>query len=163
MFVTGVVDHQIHDDLHTPLVCAVEDLFEGFHTAEFFGDVHIVGNIVAAVCAGGRIQGGEPDAVTAQGLDVVQLFQHTPQVTHAVAVAVFEAPGPDLIKYHIFKPAIVLHKNTPLFQEDHLHTGNILSHISTFVIYKLRVQQFFIAKNRGAPMWGAPRQDIYFA
>ena len=65
--------------------------------------------IVAAVGTGGGVDGGEPDAVAAQGLDVVQLFIDTPQVAHAVAVTVLEAARPDLIEYHILVPAVSCH------------------------------------------------------
>ena len=110
MLVTGVIDHQIHDDLHVPFMGTVQHLFEGLHAAEFRSDVHIVGDVIAAVGTGGGVDGGEPDAVTAQGLDVIQLFVDAPQVTHAVAVTVLEGTGPYLIEYLVFVPAFAFHK-----------------------------------------------------
>ena len=112
VLITGVVHHQVHQELHAPGMDAVQDLTECLHAAELGGDIHIVGNIVSAVGTGGGIDRGEPDAVTAQGLDVIQFFQHAPEVAHTVAVAVFEATGPDLIKHHILIPTIPLHCRT---------------------------------------------------
>ena len=51
----GVVDHQIHNDLHAPFVGPVQHLAERLHTAEFFGNVHIVGDVIAAVHTGGGV------------------------------------------------------------------------------------------------------------
>ena len=111
MLVAGVVDHQIHDHLHAPPVGAVQHLPEGLHAAEFRGHIHIIGNIVAAVRPGGGIDGREPDAVHAQRFQIVQLFQNTPQIAHAVSVAVLEAPGPDLIEYAVLVPAGSFHRH----------------------------------------------------
>ena len=56
VFGAGVVYHQVHNDLHAPLMGTVQHLFEGIHTTEFFGNIVIIRNIVAAVHTGGRIQ-----------------------------------------------------------------------------------------------------------
>ena len=113
VFVAGVVYHQIHDELHAPLMDTLEDLAEGFHAAELRRDVHIVCNVIAAVRTGRGIDGGEPDAVAAETLDIVQLLQHAPEIAHAVAVAVLEAAGPDLIEYHVLIPAVSCHTVIP--------------------------------------------------
>ena len=65
MLIAGVVHHQVHDDLHAPLVGPIQNFFEGLHAAEFRGDVHVVRDVVAPVGAGGGVDRGEPDAVTA--------------------------------------------------------------------------------------------------
>ena len=114
VLVTGVIYHQIHDDLHTPLMGAIQNLLEGFHAAVHGIDVHVVGNIITAVRTGGGVQGRKPDAVDAQGFQIVQLFQNAPQVTHAIAVPVLEAPGPDLIKNLVLIPACPFHIQTSL-------------------------------------------------
>ena len=116
VLVAGVVDNQIHDDFHVPLMGTVQHLFESLHAAEFRGDVHIVGDVIASVGTGGGVDGGEPDAVAAQALDVVQLFVDTQQVAHTVAVAVLKGPGPDLIEYLVLVPAVSFHScSTPLY------------------------------------------------
>ena len=109
MLITGVIDHQIHQHLHATFVGTVQNLFEGLHTAEFGSDVHVVGDVIAAVSAGGRVDGGEPDAVHTQFLQIVQLFVDTQQVAHAVAVTVLEGPGPDLVEYLVFVPTGLFH------------------------------------------------------
>ena len=109
MLVAGVVHHEIHDDLHVPGVGTLQHLFKRLHAAEFRRDVPVIGNIVAAVRPGGGVDGGKPDAVAAQTFDVVQLFIHTPQVAHAVTVAVLEGSRPDLVKHLVLVPPFALH------------------------------------------------------
>ena len=65
VLVAGVVDHQVHYKFHAPLMTLLQNLPEGFHAAKFRGDIHVVGNIVTAVCAGRRVDGGEPNAIAA--------------------------------------------------------------------------------------------------
>ena len=65
MLVAGVVHHQVHHQFHPPLMAALQHFLEGLHAAELGVDVHIIGDVVAAVCPGGGVDGGEPNAVTA--------------------------------------------------------------------------------------------------
>ena len=109
VLVAGVVDHQIHDDLHAARVRAVEHLAEGLHAAVLGRDIHIVGNVVPAVHAGGGVERGEPDAVHPEGFEIVQLFVNAQQIAHAIAISVPEAARPDLIEHLIFIPACMRH------------------------------------------------------
>ena len=131
VLVAGVVDHQVHQHLHAPLMGTVQHFFEGFHAAEFRGDVHVVGNVIAAVCAGGGIDGGEPDAVHTQLLQVVQFFVDTPQVAHAVTVAVLETPGPDLVEYFVLIPTGLFHNHSLLFGFFHHITSVLPRHLKS--------------------------------
>ena len=115
VLVAGVVDDQIHYDLHPPPVQLLHQLLKQLHPPELPGDVHIIRHIVAVVRVGRGIERRKPDAVHVQGLDVVQLLQHPLQIADPVAVAVLEAPGPDLIKAHILIPSCTLrHGSFPL-------------------------------------------------
>ena len=109
VLVARMVHDQIHDQLHSALVQPVQHGPEGLHAAVFRRDVHVVGDIVPAVRPGRGIQRREPHAVDAQLLQIVQLLQYAPQIADPVAVAVAEAPRPDLIKYLVLKPPCVLH------------------------------------------------------
>ena len=109
VLVAGMVHHQIHNDLHTSLMGALQHLFEPLHAAELRRDIPVIGDIVPAVRARRGIQRRKPDAVHPQTFDVVQLFVHTLQVAHTVAVAVLEAARPDLIEHHVLIPAVTSH------------------------------------------------------
>ena len=110
VFVTGVVDHQIHDHLHSPVMGFPQAGLKGLHAAELGINVHVVRNIIAAIRSGGWIQGRKPDSIAAQALDIIQLFNHAVQIAHAIAVSVPEAPGPDLIKHGILIPIRMNHR-----------------------------------------------------
>ena len=111
MLGAGVIHHQIHNYLHTPLMGTIQHLPECIQTAEFLGNVIIVGDIVAAVHTGGRIQRRKPDAVAAKRPDIVQFFVNTQQVAHAITVSVFKGSGPNLIKHFVFVPLFLFHRN----------------------------------------------------
>ena len=115
MLTAGVVHHQIHDHLDVPGVRALQHLFKGLHAAVFRGYVHIIRDIVAAVHPRRGIQRREPDPADAERFDVIQLFIDAPEVAHAVAVAVFEAARPDLIKDPVLVPLRVFHGYSSFF------------------------------------------------
>ena len=93
----------------------VQHLFEGLHAAEFFCDIVVIGDVIAAVNAGRGVEGGEPDAVAAKGLDIIQLLIYAVQVAHAVTVAVLKGTGPDLIEHHVLIPLILCQSHSPIF------------------------------------------------
>ena len=47
MLIAGVIDNQIHEEFHTPLVAASNQLLDIFNCAILIGDAVVVGNIVA--------------------------------------------------------------------------------------------------------------------
>ena len=109
MLVAGVVHHQVHDNLHAPVMGTLQNLLKSLHAAVFRGNIHIVGDVIPAVRAGRGVQRGKPDAVHPQRFQVVQLLINAPEVSHAVAVAVIEAPGPDLVENQVLVPPRMFH------------------------------------------------------
>jgi len=105
----GVVDHEVHDHPEATGVGLRDDLVKHLERAVFGVDVAVVRDVVAIVRVRRGIERREPDARHAKALDVVKLVEHAPEVTDAVAVAVAEAPRPDLVEHHVLVPAIPLH------------------------------------------------------
>ena len=112
MLITGVIHHQIHNQLHSPVMAPLQHLPECLHATKLGVNIHIIGNIIAAVRSRRGVNGGKPDAVTAQTFDIIQPLQNTPKISHTVPVPILKAPGPDLIKYHILVPAFPFHDAT---------------------------------------------------
>ena len=82
-----------------PRACAVgEQRVEVGQRAEHRVDVARVGDVVAAVGHGGAVERREPDRVDAELDEVVEALPHADQVAGAVAVAVGEAAGVDLVE-----------------------------------------------------------------
>ena len=109
VLVGAVVHHQVHEDLQPPVVGLGQDLLEQLQIAEIRVDILIVGDVVAVIRVGRGVNGGEPDGVHPQALDVIQLAQYAPKVADAVPVPVAEAPGPDLVDGHLLIPRCLCH------------------------------------------------------
>ena len=111
VLIAGMVDDQVHNDLHALCVGGRQAGIEGLHAAEHGVDILIVRDVIAAVHPGRGVQGRKPQPITAQTFDIVQALDHAVQVPHAVAIAVPEAPGPDLIKNRILIPICMNHRS----------------------------------------------------
>ena len=109
--VRGVVDDEVHEDLHAALVGGVEELLEQLQVAVLRVDVIVVRDVVPVVRLGRRVDGGEPDGVAPEALDVVEFLHDAPEVSDAVAVAVLEGPAPDLIDDEVLVPAVVVFRS----------------------------------------------------
>ena len=104
MFITAVVDHQVHHEPDTPLVQAVEQGVEIVHGTEVFHDIAIIADIVAVIVVGRFVHRVEPDHVNTQATDIVQFGDNALQVAYPIAIAVFEAARIDLIYDGLFPP-----------------------------------------------------------
>ena len=97
MLVGGVVDDEVHDQLHPALVHGREQGVEVRERAERRVDVAVVGDVVAGVVLRRRVDGGEPEHVDAERGEVVEVREDAAQVADPVAVGVREAARPDLV------------------------------------------------------------------
>ena len=112
VLVGAVVHHQIHEDPQSPGVGALQHLLEELQIPVIRVDVFVIRDVVAEVRVGRGIEGGEPDGVHPQALDIVQLGEHAPEIADPVPVAVAEAAGPDLIDRHFLVPLCPCHGST---------------------------------------------------
>ena len=101
VFVGRVVDHQVQEHLESQLMGAVQDLLKLFERSVVRVDVPVVGNVIAVVRVRGRKDRAEPDPVDPEVPDVLQFVIDAVQIADPVAVAVAEAPDPDLIEGHL--------------------------------------------------------------
>ena len=104
VLVGGVVDHQVEDDAHSAFVAGGDQAPKVVDGAHLVHDAPVVSDVVAHVLVGGREDGGEPQAVDAQVVQVGDLRQDAGQITDAVAVAVREGPRVDLVEHRPFPP-----------------------------------------------------------
>ena len=107
MFVRGVVDHQVHHDLDSPVVGGGEQFVKVSHGAEFHHDVLIIGNVVAVVIVGRPVNGAHPDHIDAQLLQIIQLADDALQIADTVTVAVAERAGIHLVNDTFLPPSLV--------------------------------------------------------
>ena len=104
VLVGGVVQHQVHDDADPSLLCLRNKLLHVSEAAEHGVYVLVIGYVVAVVILGRPAHGREPDSVNAKLPQVVQPADDTRDVSDAVAVAVLEAAGIDLIDHRLLPP-----------------------------------------------------------
>ena len=104
VLVRGVVDDEVHDQLHAALVESREQPVQVVQAAEQRVDGLVVADVVAVVVLGRRVDRGEPQHVDAQGHEVVEVGGDAVEVTDAVPVGVGEAARIDLVDHRRLPP-----------------------------------------------------------
>ena len=73
VLVGGMVGHKVHHDLHAKTVGVGQEVLEVVEVAEDGVDVPEVGDVVAKVLHGALVDGGEPDRLDSEAVEVTQL------------------------------------------------------------------------------------------
>ena len=97
VLVGGVVDHQVHHQLHPAGVDGLGQLVDVGQRAEHRVDRLVVGDVVAVVVLGGGEDRREPHHVDAEPGDVVEVVDDAPDVAVPVPVAVGEGAWVHLV------------------------------------------------------------------
>ena len=92
-----VVEDHVEDDRDAALVGRGDEPVEVVHRAEQRIDRRVVGDVIAEVETGRRVDRREPDRVHPEAGDVVEMGADPGQVADAVAIAVGEAARVDLV------------------------------------------------------------------
>src|ERR1700691_5085723 len=108
MLVGGVVEDQIHNDADVALVRFGDKAVEVGEGAVLRVDVGVVGDVVAEVDLRRRIDGGEPDGVDAERLEIVEARGDAVEVADAVAVGVLETARIDFVDDGVLPPVGIL-------------------------------------------------------
>ena len=106
VFIGGVVYHQVHYQLQTSFVHLGNHPVKILHGSELRHDILIIGDIIPVVIVGGFVNGGQPDYIRAQFLNIVQMLCDSVEIADAVSVAVRKTSGINLINYAAFPPRI---------------------------------------------------------
>gem|GEM_PF-2622416 len=106
VFVRGVVDDEVHNELHPALVDGRQQRVEKLQRAERGVDVPVVADIVAGVVLRRRVDRRKPQHVDPQGREVVQPRGDPGEIADTVSVAVREAARPDLIDDALSPPLL---------------------------------------------------------
>ena len=104
MLVRSVVDHQIHDQPHSPFVYLRQQTLKILHGAELFHNLVIIPDVITVVVIGGIINRREPESVRPQPLQIVQLADDPRQIADPIPVAVAKTSGINLIKHRFLPP-----------------------------------------------------------
>ena len=99
-----MVEHHVEEDADVVRFGGGEEAIEVGEGAVLGVDGGVVGDVVAEVDLRGRIHGGDPDGVDAEGLEVVEARGDAVEVADAVAVGVLEAARVDLVDDGVLPP-----------------------------------------------------------
>ena len=104
MFIRGMVDHQVHDDPDSPLLCLSQEFFHIGHVPKDVSNGLIIRNIITVVIHGRLVNRREPDGRDPQFLQVIQLTDNPLQVTDSIPITVHKGLGIDLINASLVPP-----------------------------------------------------------
>ena len=99
-----VVQHEVGDDADAAAVRLLEQVHEVVDRAELGQHGAEVADVVAAVAQGRGVERGQPQAVDAEPLQVVELVGQAAEVARAVAVGVGERAHQDLVEHRALEP-----------------------------------------------------------
>ena len=104
-----MVDHYVHHYADVAPVGGRQQGLEIGHGAvgRVYGQV--VGDVVAVVHLGGDVDGGQPEGVDAEGLEVVEAGHDPLEITGATGAGVLKALGVDLVNHGALPPGCLCH------------------------------------------------------
>lgn len=106
MLVGGMVNDQIHDELHPAGMDPLEQAVKVLHGAELLHDCPVIADIIAVIVVRRIIDRRAPDGIDAQVFEVVELFINTVQVADPIAVGIFKGARIDLIEHGLLPPLV---------------------------------------------------------
>ncbi len=107
MLVGGVIDDEFGDDAQTAPLGLDDEAPEILHVAEIGIDGAVVGDVVAVVSAGRRIERQQPQRGDAEVLQIAELLGQACEIADAVIVAVGKSLDVKLIDDGILVPKLV--------------------------------------------------------
>ena len=126
MLIAGMIDDQIHNQLHSPLMQACNKPVEIFHSALERINRSVITDIIAVIDIGRIIMRGQPDDLHPKGFQVIQPVYQTGEIAYAITVTVAERPCVHLIDNSFFPPFFLMRRiGFTHFQSRHGTVGRI--------------------------------------
>src|SRR5262249_15788874 len=96
------------------------------HGTEYRVDVAVIGDVVAVVAAGARVEGQQPKRGKAEVAQVTETFGEADEVADAVAVRILERLNVQLIDDDVLKPEFVIEllRRFSVEGRDDVHVGS---------------------------------------
>ena len=108
VLVAGVIDDEVKNQLHMPLLDGFQQLIEVSHRPKLSHDLAIVANVVSVVGVGRIKMRAQPDHIDTELLNVVQLGGNPLQVADAIPVGVLERSRIHLIDDGLLPPLLLV-------------------------------------------------------
>src|SRR5947209_653686 len=107
MLIGGVIDDQFGDDTQAAPMGFLEEHLEIAQRTVRRMDIAEIGDVVAVVLPGRREKREQPNRRYAQLFEVVELLRESPEVAHAIRVAVVKGADVGLVNNRVFIPDVV--------------------------------------------------------
>ena len=109
MRIGGVIQHQVHDDADVARMRRFDQVFELVQRPIGFIHAVIVGNVIAIVAQGRRVDRHDPNTIHAEGLQIIELFSQPAQIAASIAIAILESADGNFLKNCILVPEGIIH------------------------------------------------------
>ena len=104
MLVGGVVEHQFGDHAESAAMRLAQESLENRAACRRPDGLGVIGDVVAVVAPGRRIERQQPDGRDAQILQIIELLGEAAKIAHAVVVAVEEGADVHFINDRVLVP-----------------------------------------------------------
>ena len=112
VLIGAVVDDQVHQNKHVPLLRLRDQAFHVLHGAEPRVDRVVIRDIIPLICQRRFIDGRQPQDIHAQIFQIIQLLDNPGNISDPVPVAVVKALRVDLIG-NLVMPPFAFHTHIP--------------------------------------------------
>ncbi len=109
VFLGRVVDDEVDDDAHAELLGVVHEVHELAERAVLRVDVVVIGDVVAVVAVGRRVERLEPETCHAEPREVVQPARQSREIAHAIAIAVHVLLDVEAVNHRVLVPKVINH------------------------------------------------------
>ena len=104
MAIRCMIRNEVQDDLQPACMSLREQQVKIIESAKDRVNPAVVGNVITKVGHRGRVNGRNPDRVDAEPTEIVQAQSYARKIADAVAVAVLERTGVDLVNDAVLPP-----------------------------------------------------------
>src|SRR5215813_2683220 len=126
VLVRCVIDDQLGDHPQASALGVLHEAAKIPHGAEYRVDVAVIGDVVAIVAAGARVEGQQPKRGNAEVVQVIETFGEADEVADAVAVRILERLNMQLIDDDVLEPEFVIEllRRFSVEGRDDVHVGS---------------------------------------
>ena len=110
VFVGGVIDDQINQDAHAPLLRTVREFDKVAQRPEARIDVVVVGDVITGVAVGRSLERHQPDRGDAQPMQIIEPACQALEVADTVSVRIHERLDGEAINDRVLVPEVVDHE-----------------------------------------------------
>src|SRR5205823_733451 len=106
VFIGGVINDQIDQDSHAPLLRAVSEFDEIAERPEAPIDVVVIGYVITSIAIGRRLEWHQPDCRDAQAMQIIEPACKALEIADAVSVRIHERLDGEAINDRVLVPEV---------------------------------------------------------